>query len=114
MPVFVKLAVNGNTPARITNSPPRTTMRAICTYDISRAIKPKMRVPITPTPGDTVVVSASMPPRFVPKHDESPTADTSQSVEFSRIHTENASAAITARVITARPVPDTTMRVMRD
>ena len=73
---------------------------------------PRMSTPITPSGDDAV--RATIAATFVPKHWDSPPTDTSQSVAPFKTQTENASAAVTARVMIARPEPDTTISVIND
>ncbi len=50
---------------------------------------------------------------FEPKHVD-PTVETSHSSAPLRIQIENWSAAVTARLMTSRPAPETTTRVIND
>ncbi|RCV50310.1 hypothetical protein DEF28_18495 [Marinitenerispora sediminis] len=106
--VFVKDAVRGSTPANTTSMPIRTTINIICMRLKQSATRPRTMIingstsetapEAVPTTNRTVMFSAKSRPPIAP----------------SRIHSENASEASTARLMKVSPAPETTTRVNSD
>ncbi|RNL59184.1 hypothetical protein D7003_02690 [Arthrobacter oryzae] len=101
--MFVKAAVVGRMPARITNMPLRTTIKTTWTREAIRPINPRtmrMNTPIPVWPDTTRRLIASAKPL--------------PSVDRSMMAAEKASAAMTRMEMTPKPRPETKASVMRD
>src|SRR3954454_5115546 len=102
--VLVNPAANGGAPASNTNMPARTTINMICATDTKIANRPSTITNSGPNaPPETALLKPSIPATFLPN--PSPCRDASTTPRA------NSSAALTARLITASPQPDTTTSV---
>src|SRR3954464_6517156 len=102
--VLVNAAASGSPPASSTSMPARTTINMICATDTKIAIKPSTITSNGPSaPPEAALLNPSIPATFLP--------NPSPSSEASTTPRANSSAALTARLITASPQPDTTTSV---